>query len=142
MDAFMKEIDTFMPEPGKPTDESLKDMIRGLVRFSATRPELNRIMSNEAAESSERLTWLIETHIRPRYQLYRTARQSLESEGTRALVPANLAWHMMLGAASLLHSNAAEAQMLTGIEPSDPETIEAHAEAMVQLFLPSHHQDV
>ncbi|MEM7140422.1 MAG: TetR family transcriptional regulator [Actinomycetota bacterium] len=135
MDAFMEEIDEFMPDPGTSIREGVEEMIRGFVRFSAARPELNRIMSSEAAEPSDRLTWLIDTHIRPRYVLYRAAWETLQADGVGDHVPIDLVWHLMVGAASLIHSNAAETEALVGITPSDPETIEAHADAMVRLFL-------
>lgn len=137
MDALLAEIDEFIPPPDPDADirSVMENLIRGFVRFAAARPEMNRIMSKEASAPSERLTWLIETHVRPRYDAYRGGWEALADAGLGRHVPPELAYHLMVGAASLLHANAPEAEELLGIRPSDPATVEAHADAMIRLFI-------
>jgi AcrR family transcriptional regulator len=135
MDAFMAEIDEFMPDDETDLRTGVEQTIRGLVRFAAARPELNRIMINEASAPSPRLTWLVDTHVRPRYERYDMAWTALQAKGGVAKIPTGLAYYLMIGASSLLHANAPEAELLTGMKASDPATVEAHADAMVQLFL-------
>jgi TetR/AcrR family transcriptional regulator len=135
MDRLMDELDDAMPEARQQPKESMENLIRGLVRFVAARPELNRIMIQEASASSERLTWLVDTHIRPRFVAFQTSWNRLREAGHGRDIPAELVYHLMIGAASLLHANAPEVELVVGIRPSDPSTVEAHADAMVQLFI-------
>ncbi len=51
------------PDGGQRAIDVLEATIRGLVRFAARRPELNRIMVHEATSPSDRLTWLVETRL-------------------------------------------------------------------------------
>jgi TetR/AcrR family transcriptional regulator len=108
--------------------------IRGLVHFAARRPELNRIMIQEATSASERLTWLVESRLRDRHRSLSSAWQQLVDDGAVAPIDIDVVYHTVIGAASLLYANAPEAQLL-GIEPSDPELIERHADTLVTLFL-------
>lgn len=137
MDTLVAEIDESIPTPGPGDDirAVAEEMIRGLVRFAAARPEMNRIMINEASAPSERLTWLVETHVGPRFEAFRAAWEALHAAGHARHVPVELSYHMLIGAASLLHANAPEAELLLGIRPSDPATVDAHADAMVRLFI-------
>lgn len=135
MDRLMEEIDAAIPDPTGDVRDAMAALIRGLVRVAAARPELNRIMIREASAPSPRLTWLVETHIRPRYQTFLTGWTALRAAGLGADVPPELVYHLMIGAASLLHANAPEVEMVVGIHPSDPETVEAHADAMIRMFI-------
>jgi TetR/AcrR family transcriptional regulator len=108
--------------------------IRGLVHFAACRPELNRIMIQEATSASERLTWLVDSRLRDRHRSLSSVWQQLVDDGTVAPIGVDVVYHTVIGAASLIYANAPEAQLL-GIEPSDPELIERHADTLVTLFL-------
>ena len=108
--------------------------IRGLVHFAARRPELNRIMMHEATNAGERLTWLVDSRLRERHEAMTSAWQQLVDDGAAAPVGVDVVYHTVIGAASLIYANAPEAQLL-GIEPSDPELIERHADTLVTLFL-------
>lgn len=136
MDQLMSEIDGHMPST--PTDDARSAVeagVRGLVRFAAARPELNRMMIQEASSPSERLDWLIETHIRPRFETFQLGWATMRAEGQGRDMPPELVYHLMVGAASLLHANAPEVKQLIGLTPSQPDVVEAHADAMVHLFL-------
>jgi pyridoxal/pyridoxine/pyridoxamine kinase len=43
-------------------------------------------------------------------------------------------YYALTGAATLIFSNAAEAQALSGKNPLDPDAVEAHANAVADLF--------
>jgi len=135
MDRMMEEIDVELATEETDPAALAEHLIRGFVRFAAARPELNRMMIHEASAPSDRLTWLIETHLRRRHELFVAVWQEARATGRGRDVPPELAYHMMIGAASLLHANAPEAEALVGITPSDPATVKAHADAMVSLFL-------
>ncbi|MEL6982051.1 MAG: TetR/AcrR family transcriptional regulator [Actinomycetota bacterium] len=112
----------------------LEATIRGLVHFMAQRPELNRIMMQEATSTTDRLIWLVDTHIGRRHASLRKTWVELVEQGAVAPVDPDLVYHLVIGAASLLYSNAPEADLL-GIRPSDPDLIERHADTLVALLL-------
>lgn len=136
MDRIMSELDEHLPTefPTNPRDQ-MELILRGLVHFTASRPELNRMMIHEASAPSERLTWLIDTHLRARYDDFRRRWVALRTAGEGRDVPPELVYHLVIGAASLLHANAPEVEVLAGISPSEPAIVDAHADAMVHLFL-------
>jgi len=109
-------------------------VIRSLVTFAARRPELNRIMMHEGSAPSERLDWLVETHLRQRYKALHSRWQQLQLGAEISRMPPAILYHALIGAASLLYANSPEA-VLFGIDPSEPDLIEAHADALVEMFL-------
>lgn len=108
--------------------------IRGLVNFAARRPELSRIMMHEATCPSERLSWLVETRVGQRQAAIATAWNELRETGLVADIDADLLYHTVVGAASLLYANAPEA-VLMGINPTDPDLARRHGDALVAMFL-------
>lgn len=127
--------DEIQVEPGADARTAAEAVIRALVSLAARRPELNRIMIQEATSPSARLDWLVTTQVARRAAQLRTVWDELVVAGVAAPVPTELVYHMVVGASALLHANAPEARLL-GVEPTDPAVVEAHADAMVALFLP------
>lgn len=121
-------------DPDNPRTQ-FEAVIRAIVHFAATHPALNRIMMHEATAESPRLAWLVETHLQPRFQGLRDLWTTLIERGDAAPVPPDLIYHVLLGAASLVHANAPEMRLLTGKEPSSPAIVAAHEDALVALFL-------
>lgn len=113
------------------------EMIRRFVRFAARHPELNRIMVHEATADSSRLAWMTERHVKPLYDRVRPAWRRLRAAGIAAPIDARLFHYVLVGAASLVYVNAPEARALTGIEPTAPRWVEAHAEGLVAMLLPA-----
>jgi len=110
--------------------------IRGLVELVARRPELNRIMIQEATSPSDRLRWLVSTHLGERHRALISIWVELQGRGEAGPIPADLLWHVLLGSASLLWANAPEA-LLMGIDTNDQKLVEAHADTLVAMFLPA-----
>ena len=135
MERLIGEIDAAMATTADDPRVLFEGAIRGIVAFSAARPEMNRIMIQEASAPGPRLTWLVETHIRPRHDMMRALWLDVRAAGHGVDVPVELLYHLVIGAASLLHANAPEAELLAGIDASDPAIVEAHADALVRLFL-------
>jgi TetR/AcrR family transcriptional regulator len=135
MDRLMTEVDSFVAPLRSDPREAVEDLLSGLVRFSAARPELNRIMIKEASAPSERLTWLIDNHVQPRYEIFVAVWLRMREAGHGRAVPVELVYHLVIGAASLLHANAPEVEQLTGIRSADPSTVDAHVDAMIEMFV-------
>ncbi|MEO1059850.1 MAG: TetR/AcrR family transcriptional regulator [Actinomycetota bacterium] len=113
---------------------AMEALIRGLVRFASTHPELSRLMMHEGTTPGPRLAWLVDTKLQRRHATIAAAWQELLDDGTVAPIDADLLYHSVIGAASLIYANAPEAVLL-GIEPADPDLVRRHEDALVALFL-------
>lgn len=138
VERLLTELDAAIAANLDPADTditaSLAATIRGLVHFMAGRPQLNRIMAHEATRSSERLAWLVDTHLAARHRGLTTAWTRLADENVVAPIDPDVLYHTVIGAAALLYSNGPEAALL-GIDPADPALVERHADTLVTLFL-------
>jgi TetR/AcrR family transcriptional regulator len=112
------------------------DGIRRFVRFAAEHPELNQIMVHEGTAASDRLTWITETHIKPAFDAIGFAWRMLRDAGWAAPIDSDIAYYLLVGAASQPYVTAAEVRLLAGRDPRQPEWIDAHAEALVAILLP------
>ena len=110
--------------------------IRRFVRFAAEHPELNQIMVHEGTAATDRLTWMIDAHIKPFFNGIRPAWQMLRDGGVAAPIDSDILYYVLIGAASLPYVNAAEVRVLTGRDPKSPSWIEAHADGLVAILLP------
>lgn len=113
--------------------ESAREGIREYVRFAAAHPELFRIMVDEGRVADERMKWLVDVHLRPRFEAI--SRALLDIAGIdEALVPH--AFYALAGAASLVFAVAPECHRLTGLDPLTEESIDRHADFVARLLLP------
>lgn len=113
----------------------LAGIVRALVTFASRRPELNRIMMHEGTAPSDRLAWLVDTHLAWRQRDLARRWNRLRDAGVAAPVPVNVVHHLLIGAASLLYANAPEARLL-GLEPDASTTVTGHANGLVSMLLP------
>ncbi len=127
------ESDWSAPVSGVDSREAAREAIRSWVRFAAAHPELLRFMVNEGRESGERMRWLVETHIKPRY-MDLASRSNAIAELPEALLPHF--FYALVGAGSLIFSVAPECRQLTGLDPTTSEAVETHAEFLAHLILP------
>lgn len=114
-------------------------LVRALVRAVSTLPELNRVMVHEATTASERLTWLVDRHVRARFDglgaLWARVRAT---GGTHLDADPLVLYYCLLGAASLLYVNAPEARLLGAGADAACATdalVDAHADTLVAMLL-------
>jgi TetR/AcrR family transcriptional regulator len=90
-------------------------------------------MVDEGKVSDDRMKWLVDTHLKPRFQ--RIARGL---EGAVGIDPSLLphAFYALAGAASLIFAVAPECRRLTGLDPATGEAVEAHANFVARLMVP------
>ncbi len=113
--------------------ERAREWIRQYVRFAAAHPELFRMMVDEGRVADERMEWLVDTHIRPRFESI--SRGLLDvAQIDEALVPH--AFYALAGAASLMFAVAPECRRLTGLDPRSAQAIETHADYVARLLVP------
>jgi TetR/AcrR family transcriptional regulator len=118
--------------------ERFAEGIRLFVAFAARRPELNRIMVAEAMASSSRLAWIVDRHGRNAYEFNTRVWRALRATGRGAPIDERFVHHLIAGAASLLWANAPEVTLLDPSFAVDDETIRAHADSLITLFVPDY----
>lgn len=111
-----------------------REAIREYVRFVAETPALFRLMVDEGRVADERMQWLVDAHIKPRYDMITTELSDL-SGLNKQMIPH--AFYALAGASSLIFAVAPECQRLTGIDPQSTDAIEAHADFVSGLILPA-----
>lgn len=122
---------------GEPT---LEQLLRGLVGFMARRPAFMQLMNDESRRDGERMQWLVDHHVQPFAEaVTATLATSTDTDAVAALadVPPASLHYILLGAAGLIFSQAPECRRLYGVDPTDPDVAEAHADTLVRLFLGS-----
>jgi AcrR family transcriptional regulator len=113
--------------------ERAREGIREYVRFAAAHPELFRLMVDEGKVADDRMKWLVDAHLRPRFEAI--SRGLMQVAGIdETLLPH--AFYALAGAASLIFAVAPECRRLTGLDPATHEAIETHAEFVARLMVP------
>lgn len=110
--------------------------IRRYVAFVAEHPEFVCLMNEEGKRSGPRMEWLADRHVRPALESLRKSLQAVghSTERVAHIDPVHFSY-IFLGAASLLFHQAHECRRATGYDPMAPSAVEAHADALVELFL-------
>jgi AcrR family transcriptional regulator len=120
--------------PSEDPRERAREAIRIYVRFAAAHPELFRLMVDEGKNTERRMKWLVDTHLRPRYDQFMRPRGIRIGIFDEALLPH--AYYVMAGAGSLIFAVAPECRRLTGLDPETKEVVAAHAEFVARLLVP------
>jgi len=116
--------------------ERTRLLMRGYVRFVGLNPEFIRIMHDEGKRRGARMRWLTDRHVKPLYQAIRDLLERQQAAGTLPAHIDALHFHyILIGAVGLVFHQAEECKRLTGVDPSDPAVIEAHADAVEHLLL-------
>lgn len=112
----------------------LRLVVRQFVRFTAAHPELHRLIEHEGKSDGPRLRWLVDRHVRPLFDATMALIREAQAEGVLPQVPAAHLHFIFLGAAAHIFVVAPEFRRLTGDDPMDPKSVEAHADALVELL--------
>jgi TetR/AcrR family transcriptional regulator len=102
-----------------------KLLVREFVHVSATHPQLHRIITQECKTDGPRMDWLVDRHVRPRYDQIAAMLTDLVQAGHIPDLPAVHVYHLLAGAAPTMFVLAPECRRLTGIDPQAPEVVEA-----------------
>ena len=116
--------------------DRLATAIRRYVRFVAAHPEFVMLMNEEGKREGARTRWLVDHHVRPVFEAMSRLFESAQREGDipRSIGAPHL-HYLFAGASALIFHQAPECRRLFGVDPSDPEVAERHADAIIQLFL-------
>ena len=130
------QLQAVLSDPGADLRERLRMVIRAQVRFVGANPEFVRLMHEEGKRRGPRMRWLVDRHAKPMFDHLMPLMQQAQQAG---LVPADVALihfaYTLIGAIDLIFHQAEECKRLTGIDPTDPDEIAAHARAVEHLFL-------
>jgi hypothetical protein len=114
----------------------LAEVVRAAVRFAAAHPALVRLMNDEGKRDGPRLRWLVDRHGRRLFDTTAAVLARARAAGRLPDVAPIHLYYVFIGATGLLFSQAAECRRLTGTDPTASNAlIEAHADALVRLFL-------
>jgi len=108
--------------------------IREYVRFAAAHPETFRFMVDEGNQSNARMRWLVDTHLKPRFEFMKTHGVIGATGMDESLTPH--AFYALAGAGSLIFAVAPKCRRLSGLDPRKREAIEAHADFIANLMVP------
>ena len=116
--------------------ESIAQIVRAFVAFVASHPEFVRLMNEEGKRKGPRMRWLADRHVRPVTDGLTTlfARFAGEIGMPAKIDPAHLNY-IFVGAVVTMFHQAPECRRVTGYDPHTDNAIEAHADAIVHLFL-------
>ena len=111
-----------------------KLLIRDFVDFSARHPQMHRIITQECKTDGPRMDWLVERHVRPRFEQTTALFARLVEAGDVPDIPVAHLYYILTGAGPTMFVLAPECRRLSGLDPSAPEVIEAHADAVITLL--------
>lgn len=113
---------------------SAKLLVREFVTFSAQHPQLHRIITQESKADGPRMDYLVERHVRPIYERTIALFSSLQDQGLVPDVPVAHLYYILTGAGPTMFVLGPECRRLTALDPSQPEVIAAHADAVCRLI--------
>jgi TetR/AcrR family transcriptional regulator len=121
--------DRVLSNPDPDVKRLQRNLVKAYVSFVARRPELIRFMVEEGKQPSARVRWLVDTHLKPLYERF-----PLGQEHAASLKPHF--FYAMTGAAALIFSVRPVCKRLTGLDPIEPDVIDAHADFVARLLVP------
>lgn len=110
-------------------------VIRQVVLYSARHPEHARLMVQETCRDSERFHWAADTFIKGTAHAAEQFVRLLQKDGILPNVSVPALAYIFVGAAQLIYTLAPEARRVWGIDPSDPQVIEDHIEALIAVLV-------
>ena len=110
-------------------------LVREFIYFSASHPQLHRIITQECKTDGPRMDWLVERHIRPIYESTTAhVRPAWSSRGTCPPSPSPHLYYIVTGAGPTMFVLGPRVPAPGRYRPPAPEVVEAHADAVVALI--------
>jgi TetR/AcrR family transcriptional regulator len=109
------------------------NMVRAHVRHLAQYPQLNRIMMLEATSGSDRVQYLLESHVGPAFTMLELVWDEICASGQGADIDASWVFMVLIGLGPLPFVEAPFLQPLLGDSVMDPDR---HAERILGWLLP------
>ncbi len=116
-------------------------MIRTYVRYAASQPALHKVMVQEASHPSRRLDWLINTYLRPLFEVTVKNLKELQEQGIAPQGNVAILFNMIRVSAGGLIALGHELKGTSGIDLDAPGTIDELSDMIVDVFLPQNDAD-
>lgn len=104
--------------------QALRTMVREFVAFAARRPEFHRIATFEGRADNARIHWLIETYMRPYFEVSTGLIRDAQAAGAARPGDPGQLHYAVIGLATQSFVFAHEYRTVTGLDPFDPGEIE------------------
>jgi len=104
--------------------QALRTMVREFVHFTARRPEFHRIATYEGRADNERIDWLIETYMRPYFEVSTGLIRAAQAVGAACPGDPGQLHYALIGLVTQSFVFAHEYRAMTGLDPFDPVEIE------------------
>lgn len=114
--------------------DRLKNGIRRYVRYCARHPEHARIMVQQSIHGSDRFRWMIENFIAPQHRAGHRSRDKHVAQGLWPKIEEISINYILVAASQMPFVLAQEIQEIYGVDPTTPEWVERHADAILALF--------
>jgi AcrR family transcriptional regulator len=111
-------------------------LIRAYVHSAAGQPALHKIMVQEASQPSQRLDWLIDTHIRPLFDAAVAEIKVLQERGVAPPGDTKLLFNMIRVSSGALLALSLEFKGTSGIDMNQPGRLDELADMIIAVFLP------
>jgi len=111
-------------------------LIRAYVHYAAGQPALHKIMLQEASQPSQRLDWLIDTHIRPLFDAAVEEIKVLQERGVAPPGDTKLLFNMIRISSGALLALSLEFKGTSGIDMYQPGRLDELADMIIAVFLP------
>jgi TetR/AcrR family transcriptional regulator len=134
---FIRMHDEISPPEGDdklPAFEQLKSWIRRYVGYCARHPEHARIMVQESIRDSDRLRWAVDNFIKPDHDSRTLLYDKNLKNGLYPNISRYSITYIIVAVSQYLFMLGHEVKLIYGIDTSDPEVIDAHADAIIELF--------
>ncbi len=110
--------------------------IRTYVRYAVSQPALHKIILQESSHPSDRLDWLVETHLKPLYEMVVGQLTKLQALGVSPPGNPSLLYNMIRVSAGGLLALGLEVKGTSGINFEDEAQRNELAEMIIRTFLP------
>lgn len=114
--------------------EQMKVLTRRYVRYSASHPELARIISHEAMQGGDRLRWLNDQAIGGNFDWFRVLFEQGVDAGWMKPLPLMSVISSIGASGAYLFMVRASMWETYGLDVTDPAIVEGHADAVIEIF--------
>jgi len=116
--------------------QRMASLIHAYVHYAKSQPALHKVMVQEASYPSERLDWLIETHLKPFFDATFELIRELQALGVAPQGDPKLLFTMIRLSSGGLLALGNELKASSDIDVDDDATLDAIADMIVNVFLP------
>ena len=112
----------------------LRLLLEEFVRYSASDPNLHKLMTHAASRASPELNRLVSDYLHDYFNMVALLIASAQNKGLFVQGDPNHLHYLFIGAATRIFMQSPEVELVIGQSPLDPAFIARHVEACLSLF--------